>query len=92
VKLYTLESLYQYSKDSKEFVRNFDSGVHKLPVFQKIHSSYNESSTPETQSEESESEQNVTSMCSLFSELSSELKKNLPKSEDHSELSSQYTL
>ena len=88
MKLYTLESLYQYSKDRKEFVRDFDSGVHKLPVFEKIHSSYNESTTPETQSEESESEQNVTSMCSLFSELSSELKKNLPKSEDHNDLSS----
>ena len=92
MKLYSLESLYQYSKDREQFLRDFDSGVHKLPVFEKIHSSYDESTTPETQSEESESEQNVTSMCSLFSELSSELKKNLPKSGDHSDLSSQYTL
>ena len=73
-------------------MRDFDSGVHKLPVFEKIHSSYNESTTPETQSEESESEQNVTSMCSLFSEISSELKKSLPKSEDNSDLTRQYTL
>ena len=92
MKLYSLESLYQYSKDREQFLRDFDSGVHKLPVFEKIHSDYNESTTPETQSEESESEQNVTSMCSLFSEISSELKKSLPKSEDHSDLSSQYTL
>ena len=92
MKLYSLESLYQYSKDREQFLRDFDSGVHKLPVFEKIHSSYKESTTPETQSEESESEQNVTSMCSLFSELSKELKKNPQKSEDYSESSSQYTM
>ena len=92
MKLYSLESLYQYSKDREQFLRDFDSGVHKLPVFEKIHSDYNESTTPETQSEESESEQNVTSMCSLFSEISSELKKSLSKSEDNNDLSREYTL
>jgi len=36
-KLYTVESLYQYSKDQKEFVNSYETGVRKLPIFKAIH-------------------------------------------------------
>ena len=36
-KLYTVESLYQYSKDQDEFVNTYETGVRKLPIFKAIH-------------------------------------------------------
>jgi hypothetical protein len=36
-KLYTAESLFQYSKDRTEFINSYDSGLKKLSVFEAIH-------------------------------------------------------
>ena len=36
-KLYTVESLYQNSKDKGEFVNFYETGVSKLPIFKAIH-------------------------------------------------------
>lgn len=36
-KLYTAESLFQYSKDRSEFINSYNSGLKKLPVFEAIH-------------------------------------------------------
>ena len=42
VKLYCLESLYQYSVDQHSFVNEFESGVAKLPIFEAIHNAHSD--------------------------------------------------
>ena len=50
VKLYCLESLYEYSVDQQDFVNEYETGVHKLPIFQQIHNAHSESSNHERKS------------------------------------------
>jgi len=35
--MYALESLYQCNKDQADFVNSYETGVHKLSIFERIH-------------------------------------------------------
>ena len=59
-KLYTVESLFQSSSDQQNFVNTYETGVHKLPIFENIHA----------QGEEEE-EESTTSECASYHEDSS---------------------
>jgi len=50
-KLYTHESLYQYSQDQSEFINSHETGVRKLPIFQAIHAIGSEEEEDSTISE-----------------------------------------
>jgi hypothetical protein len=50
-KLYTLESLYQYSKNQTEFLNTHESDVHKLAIFEQIHAEGAEEDDDEEASE-----------------------------------------
>ena len=91
VKLYCLESLYQYSVDRNSFVNEFETGVRKLPVFEQIHNAHSETSNLDKKSKNSvESDlMEESSTRSLFKELAQELKKTFTKN-DTSESSSRY--
>jgi hypothetical protein len=49
--MYTLESLYQHSKDQEDFVNSFETGVQKLSIFERIHAMGSVEEEDETTSE-----------------------------------------
>jgi hypothetical protein len=49
--MYTLESLYQYSKDQEDFVNSHETGVQKLSIFERIHAMGSVEEEDETTSE-----------------------------------------
>lgn len=76
VKLYCLESLYEYSVDQQSFVNEFETGVHKLPIFEQIHnahSDYDRRSRHSLDIIEDTTEKD--SAKSLFKEIALEIKK-----------------
>ena len=92
VKLYCLESLYQYSVDQHSFVNEFETGVHKLPIFQQIHNAHSDTSNIEQKScfsAESDLKEDSSNR-SLFKELAQELRKAVTGRNDTSENSSKY--
>ena len=66
VKLYCLESLYQYSVDQHSFVNEFETGVQKLPIFEAIH---NITHSDSEQDKKSEWSIDYDSSKSLFREI-----------------------
>ena len=82
-KLYTLESLFHYSKDQAAFVETFESGLKRLDVFKDIHTQ--EASDEESTSLESVSAGNDDFLS--FIEIEDDIKL-LCKPQAHKQLSS----
>ena len=88
VKLYCLESLYQYSVDRQSFVNEFETGVSKLPIFQQIHNASSENDKKSCFSVESD--QKEDSNRSLFKDIANELRKTFTKNDSSENSSKKY--